>query len=56
MLTGHMYLWRFKDKKGAFNFGYVIKRQGNMVQIGTYNGATIGKWVKESEIEYEDYK
>ena len=56
MLIGKMYLWRFKDKKGTFRFGYTIKRNGNMVQIGAYNGATTGVWVKESEIEYEDYK
>lgn len=56
MNTGSMYLWRFKDKGGTFSFGYVIQRSGSMVQLGAYNGAISGVWVKESEIEYEEYR
>lgn len=55
MQTGQMYLWRFKKDGRVFRFGYVCKRDGGMVEIGGYNGASNGIWVRESEVEYENY-
>jgi hypothetical protein len=55
MTSGQMILWRFKGKGGVFNFGYVIRVTGGMAQIGPYNGASHGPWVRISEVETERY-
>ena len=56
MSFGSMILWRFTKQGGVFRFGYVCGSNGNMIEIGPYNGAVNGVWVKESEIEHEPYK
>lgn len=52
MEVGLTYLWRFKNTSTPFLLGYVCEKNGNIVKLNKFYST----WVKESEIEYVEYK
>lgn len=54
---GTMVWWRFKDKGGAYRFGYCTYERGdNLLRMGNYNGDTSGGFVVDAyEIEWKEF-